>query len=677
MKAMLLLCALIVGSGSAWAATLTLNFDSTTGWTIDKSGTSGTGSEVIMSKDGITIVASKGYYDSGNHLRVYSGSSFVVTSYIGNMSSIALTYIGGKSGPISNYTNGTATISPESSSLSESASGQARIAQMVVTYTPASTDPAITVSESSLSFGEVVATGSREMTFTVTPSNLTAGLTLSTNNDKYTVSPTSIASNATGAQTITVTANPTSVNDNMDGKVIISGDDFDNDTKVSLSTTVIRKSAGLSFSPTSVELTKGQEFTAPTFTKDASINASKINFTTTYAGVAKVSDEGVISLGGNTGTAIICASFDQTDVYEEGVATCTITVNPAGVTPEPNASGYYEKVTDTEDLEDGQYLIVYETESKALTDAVDKSNNYTKVTIADSKITSSATVDALAFTFNKTTGSFKGANGKWIGKSSSTNNGMDCNDSETSNTVSIDDNGDAQIVGTGGNRLRFNNSDDWFRYYKPSTYTAQKAIQLYKYVAGENPDNIDIYVSEAGLATYASNFDLDYSTNANLKAYIAVEDESEIKYVEVEKVPAGTGVLLRALDTAGKNYTVSTTTEETDDMTGNKFVRGNNDAVASGTGPYNYILNVVNNQIGFYRAAEKTVAKNRAYLSTSIGAASARIDIFFDDDTNGIKKIENAASNKENGTFFNLAGQRVAQPSKGLYIVNGRKVIVK
>ena len=29
------------------------------------------------------------------------------------------------------------------------------------------------------------------------------------------------------------------------------------------------------------------------------------------------------------------------------------------------------------------------------------------------------------------------------------------------------------------------------------------------------------------------------------------------------------------------------------------------------------------------------------------------------------------------GEFYNLAGQRVAQPTKGLYIVNGKKVVIK
>ena len=118
-----------------WADELTLDLSSATGWTITSAGTSSTGSDVEMSKDGITITANKGYW-AGNQLRVYSGSTFVVTSSIGDMSQISLTFTGGKEGPLSGYTNGTATITPAASSFSSTASGQARIVEMVITYTP-------------------------------------------------------------------------------------------------------------------------------------------------------------------------------------------------------------------------------------------------------------------------------------------------------------------------------------------------------------------------------------------------------------------------------------------------------------------------------------------------------------------------------------------------------------
>jgi hypothetical protein len=420
-------------------------------------------------------------------------------------------------------------------------------------------------------------------------------------------------------------------------------------------------------------LTRGEAFTAPTFIKDEGISFSSISFTSSYNDVATVSDEGVISLGKSTGTAIIKANFEQTDVYAAGSATCNITVNPAGVTPEPNP-GNYVKVEDTKDLEDGKYLIVYEDGAYAMSDASNENDNLIEVTIDNNVITGTAAIDAVAFTFKKSTGSLKGANGKYIGRSTDSN-GMDITKDELSNTVSIDNNGDAQIVGSGNARLRLNTSagsNGVFRFYKSSTYTGQKAIQLYKFVAGSAPSDIDIYVSAAGYSTYASNFDLDFTSVADLKAYIAKEDNG-IKMVQVNKVPKGTGILLRATDGGDKKYSVPTATT-TDDVTGNLFVRGNDEAVATGDdpGPYNYILNVVNNQLGFYKAAGNVVGKNRAYLHTTI-AASSRINLNFDEETTGIAEVKTNAKSD----IFNINGQRVEKAAKGLYIMNGKKFIVK
>ncbi len=103
----------------------------------------------------------------------------------------------------------------------------------------------------------------------------------------------------------------------------------------------------------------------------------------------------------------------------------------------------------------------------------------------------------------------------------------------------------------------------------------------------------------------------------------------------------------------------------------NAFKVGSGSAVASTDGDkYNYILNGDT----FYAANDKTVAVGKAYLQLS-AEATARALVFDDEETTGIAVIN--ASQKMNGEFFNLAGQRVAQPAKGLYIVNGKKVIMK
>ena len=69
----------------------------------------------------------------------------------------------------------------------------------------------------------------------------------------------------------------------------------------------------------------------------------------------------------------------------------------------------------------------------------------------------------------------------------------------------------------------------------------------------------------------------------------------------------------------------------------------------------------------------------RAYFDfydvlSEVENASARIDFNFDD-TTGIKEIHGANGNAE-GTY-DLHGRKVEEPVKGLYIVNGHKVVIK
>ena len=51
--------------------------------------------------------------------------------------------------------------------------------------------------------------------------------------------------------------------------------------------------------------------------------------------------------------------------------------------------------------------------------------------------------------------------------------------------------------------------------------------------------------------------------------------------------------------------------------------------------------------------------------------------INFGGDADGILSVDADGNIMENGTVFNLAGQRVNKAQKGIYIVNGKKVLVK
>ncbi len=220
------------------------------------------------------------------------------------------------------------------------------------------------------------------------------------------------------------------------------------------------------------------------------------------------------------------------------------------------------------------------------------------------------------------------------------------------------------------------NENGYFRYYKNG---GQSDVYLYKRTLTANY-SLDVHetvtVSTAGYATYASDNDLDF-TDSNIKAYIAKakNDGSGVTFERKYKIPAGTGVLL--YKDGGATEYIPVTTESTDDVTYNVFVRGTGENVASVVGNmYNYILNKVDNVVGFYKAAGQKVAKNRAYIQ--VESASLAKDFIsmpgFDDSTTGVTEV-NGSGLMVNGPVYDLQGRRVEKPGKGLYIVNGKKVL--
>ncbi|MBP3789219.1 MAG: hypothetical protein J6I52_06315 [Prevotella sp.] len=91
-----------------------------------------------------------------------------------------------------------------------------------------------------------------------------------------------------------------------------------------------------------------------------------------------------------------------------------------------------------------------------------------------------------------------------------------------------------------------------------------------------------------------------------------------------------------------------------------------------------YLLQKNNGVLGWYRLAEEAEVSstaNLAYLKVPAAAARQFIPLFGDDETTGITQVN--GENVKANDYYNLKGQRVSQPTKGLYIVGGRKVMVK
>lgn len=171
----------------------------------------------------------------------------------------------------------------------------------------------------------------------------------------------------------------------------------------------------------------------------------------------------------------------------------------------------------------------------------------------------------------------------------------------------------------------------------------------------------------AGVAAYTLNYTAG-------KTYVKATE------VTGGTLSANTPVLLNA--EAGKYWFINTTnvaSATTDD--------GANHTVGALVGVYtdtycpadDYLLGVKDEVVAFYHpAGENTnyIRVNRAYLHAD--GAGARLTVNFDDEeeTTGIENLTPALSKGE-GAVFDLSGRRVAQPTKGLYIVNGKKVVIK
>lgn len=181
--------------------------------------------------------------------------------------------------------------------------------------------------------------------------------------------------------------------------------------------------------------------------------------------------------------------------------------------------------------------------------------------------------------------------------------------------------------------------------------------------------SVPVSITSAGYATYCSSYPLDFTGITTLTAYTATKDVDGVKFNKVEgKVPANTGLLVSGETTnvpvcasadPVTNLLVGVTTETVKDA-GTVFVLMNG-----------------SKGIGFYKNSNAfTVRANSAYLpAEAVGTAGARTFIGFDDETTGIAEVNTQKDNAKR--MFDLQGRKVTKAAKGLYIVDGRKVVVK
>ena len=185
------------------------------------------------------------------------------------------------------------------------------------------------------------------------------------------------------------------------------------------------------------------------------------------------------------------------------------------------------------------------------------------------------------------------------------------------------------------------------------------------------------------VGTYSCDEDLNF-TGSELKAYIAAgynKGENQVLLVRVYDVPAGTGIFLKG--EAGVKYNIPKDHSQSYyvNMLKAHLTAG---PIAQTDGDMsNFLLAKPGAYFMFCApSANATLGANRAYLqvpTSFIATSNAReVKIVFEEDATGISTMSDGRS-KMSDVWYSIDGRKLnADPTKkGLYIVNGSKVIVK
>lgn len=182
----------------------------------------------------------------------------------------------------------------------------------------------------------------------------------------------------------------------------------------------------------------------------------------------------------------------------------------------------------------------------------------------------------------------------------------------------------------------------------------------------EPVEALPVTITAAGYSTLYAPVAL--SLTDGVKAYSgAIEGDNKLMLTETgETVPANTAVVLAAeAGTYHLNITTGGTTVENTALGG---------AIATAEAPANiYTLQNQDGQVGFFPYTGTNINGFKAYLTSEAAVKGFLFDLGI---TDGIESVEAATAEKD-AVIYDLTGRRVQKAVKGLYIINGKKVIVK
>lgn len=200
--------------------------------------------------------------------------------------------------------------------------------------------------------------------------------------------------------------------------------------------------------------------------------------------------------------------------------------------------------------------------------------------------------------------------------------------------------------------------------------------------------SVPVTTGANGYTTFASVYPLDLTDENRpdgLKAYSATRTGTTLSFTELHQtVPAGTGILL--LGKAGTAYNINVAASGTD-VASNDLIGVTTPTAyqSDASGNYYFAMKKASNAddpltfLPITTEKEVTVPAGKAIVTvpaTEFDSSNAAIRVTFDDgQATGINSVQTEDFVKEG--IYTLSGQRVNTLSKGFYIVNGKKVLVK
>lgn len=224
---------------------------------------------------------------------------------------------------------------------------------------------------------------------------------------------------------------------------------------------------------------------------------------------------------------------------------------------------------------------------------------------------------------------------------------------------------ETDLIINGANAYDYTNNKD-------TEKTNQSEDFDYVVVKASLPATETVSVSDAGYATYATKYNVEVPENNDVKVMTVKvnDDNSTITLYDVpagKVIPANTGILVKAAQ-GDYNFVVRSEAGTTLD----NDLKAAKEAVTS-NGTTFFALTKMDTKVGFALVANGVVIPaGKAYLS--VPKASGAKFFGLDGEATGINSVKTA---KADGAYYTLEGVKTTKPVKGLYIHNGKKIVVK